>query len=178
MMGDFKQKFRALYEKIKKIKHIEIYLAVGLAVLLAIIYFASLNVKQEVETTETDNVSINISSSQEYVDSLENKLESVLSRIKGAGEVDVIVTLEKGFEYIYVTDEETRTTTDGTSVTTLSVVMVDGEPILQEEIYPIISGIVVVADGGGDVSVRLDMISIIQTITNIDNSKINIYKGE
>ena len=176
MMGDFKKRFKVLYEKIKKVKHIEIYIAIGLALLLAIIYFSSLRTPKENQTTQDDNLSINISSSQEYVANLENKLENVLAKVKGAGEVNVIVTLEKGFEYIYVTDEEIRTTSDGTTVTTINVIMVDGEPVLKEEIYPVIGGIVVVADGASDVSVKLNMISIIQTITNIDNTKINIYE--
>ena len=178
MMDNFKKRFKVLYEKIKKVKHIEIYLAVGLALLLGIIYFASMSTSSNEQTmTENDNLSTNFSSSAEYVDNLENKLENVLSRIKGAGEVNVIITLEKGFEYIYATDEEIRTTTDGTSVTTSNIILVDGQPVLQEEIFPIISGIVVVAEGGGDVSVKLDIISIIQTITSIESSKINIYEG-
>ena len=177
MMDDFKKRFKVLYEKIKKVKHIEIYIAVGLAILLAIIYFATLQTPSESQTTQDDNLSTNISSSQEYVTNLENKLETVLTKVKGAGKVNVIVTLEKGFEYIYATDEEIRTTSDGTTVTTTNVIMIDGEPVLQEEIYPVIGGIVVVAEGASDVSVKLNMISIIQTITNIDNTKINIFEG-
>ncbi len=178
MMDDFKKRFKILYEKIKKVKHIEIYLAVGLAVIIAIIYFISLKpASSNSQVTEDDNLSINISSSQEYVANLENKLESVLAKVKGTGEVSVIVTLEKGFEYVYATEEEVRTTSDGTTVTTTNVVMVDGEPILIEEIYPVIGGIVVVAQGADNVSVKMNMISIIQTITNIESSKINIFEG-
>lgn len=178
MMDNFKKRFKVLYEKIKKVKHIEIYLAVGLALLLAIIYFASLKTPSTSQTAQNDNLSTNISSSQEYVDNLENKLETVLSKVKGAGEVKVIVTLEKGFEFVYATEEEIRTTSDGTTVTTTNVIMVDGKPVLEEEIYPIISGIVVVAEGASDVAVKLDMIAIIQTITSIENSKINIFEGK
>lgn len=177
MMDDFKSKFKALYEKIKKVKHIEIYLAIGLAILLAIIYFVSLPKDKSSDVTQNDNLSTNFSSSQEYVEYLENKLENVLARVDGAGKVDVIITLDKGFEYIYVTEEETRTTSNGTVITTSSIVMVDGEPVLQEEIYPTISGIVVVAEGANDVNVKLNMISILQTIIEINSSKINIIKG-
>ena len=178
MMDNFKSKFKSLYEKIKKVKHIEIYIAVGLAIILAIIYFTSLRPSSQQQATENDNLSANYSSSQEYVSYLENKLENVLAMVKGAGDVEVIITLEKGFEYIYLTDEETRTTSNGTIVTTSSVVMIDGSPILQEEIYPIIKGVVIVAQGASDVSVRMDMLSVLQTVIDIDNSKINIIEGE
>lgn len=176
-MGDFREKFKSLYEKIKKVKHIEIYLAVGLAVIIAIIYFTTLSPSNDSSSTEDDNIDATFSSSQEYVSYIENKLENVITQVKGAGNVNVLITLEKGFEYIYVTEEETRTTSNGTTVTTSTVVMVDGEPILQEEIYPVIGGIVVVADGAGDVSVKLNIISIIQTVIDIDSSKINILEG-
>ncbi len=177
MMDNFKNKFKSLYQKIKKVKHIEIYLAVGLALILAIIYFSSLPKNSSNDATQNDNLSINYSSSQEYVDYLENKLENVLARVEGAGEVNVIVTLNKGFEYIFVTEEEIRTTSNGTTITTNNVVMVDGEPVLQEEIYPQIGGIVVVTEGGDDVDVKLNMLSILQTITELNTSKINIIKG-
>ena len=180
MMSDFKLKFKQLYEKIKKVKHIEIYLACGLAVIVALIYFGSVATAQKANSdssTNKDNVTSKFLTSQEYVYYIENKLENVLTKLKGAGDVEVLVTLEKGFEYVYVTEEESKTTSNGTIVTTKTVVMVDGQPVLQEEIYPIVKGIVVVSEGAEDVSVKLNMISVIQTVIEIDNSKINIVEG-
>ncbi len=168
-------KFKALYEKIKKVKHIQIYIAIGLAVIIALIYFSTVfNKPKESSSTKDDNISKEFSSSLEYVDYLENKLENVLTKVKGAGDVEVIITLEKGFEYVYVTEEETRTTSNGTTVTTSTVVLVDGQPVLEEEIYPIISGLVVVASGADNINVKMNILSVIQTVIDIDNSKINI----
>ena len=168
-------KFKALYEKIKKVKHIQIYIAIGLAVIIALIYFSTVfNKPKESSSTKDDNISKEFSSSLEYVDYLENKLENVLTKVKGAGDVEVIITLEKGFEYVYVTEEETRTTSNGTTVTTSTVVLVDGQPVLEEEIYPIISGLVVVASGADNIKVKMNVLSVIQTVIDIDNSKINI----
>ncbi len=177
MMVDFKEKFKFLFEKIKKIKHIEIYLAVGLAVIIAIMYFTTLKSPENGTSTEDDNIDATFSSSQEYASYIENKLENVITTVKGAGKVNILITLEKGFEYIYVTEEETRTTSNGTIVTTATVVMVDGTPILQEEIYPVISGVVVIAEGAEDISVKMNIISIIQTVIDIDSSKINVIEG-
>lgn len=168
-------KFKALYQRIKKVKHIHVYIAVGLALIIAIIYFSSVfNKQKEASSTKDDNINQEFSSSLEYVDYLENKLESVLTKVKNAGDVEVIITLEKGFEYVYVTEDETRTTSNGTTVTTSSVVLVDGQPVLEKEIYPIISGLVVVASGASDVSVKMNILSVIQTVIDVDNSKINI----
>ena len=180
MTVDFKAKFKALYEKIKKVKHIEIYLSVGLALIIALIYFAYIVPKKETKTnvTNVDNVSTTFSNSSEYIEYLENKLENVITRVKGVGDTDVIITLEKGFEYVYVTEDEIRTTSNGVNITTSSVVMVDGKPIIQEEIYPVVKGIVVIATGVNDVSVKLNIISIIQTVIDVDNSKISIFEGK
>ena len=55
--------------------------------------------------------------------------------------------------------------------------MVDGQPLLLEEIYPIVQGIVVVSSGADDLSVKLNILSVLQTVIEIDNSKINIICG-
>ena len=180
MISDFKDKFKSLYERIKKVKHIEIYLAVGLAVIVAIVYFACVNNKKidNTQSSKLDNFNTDFSTSSEYTAYLENKLESVITKVRGTGDVDVAVTLEKGFEYVYVTEEETRTTSNGTIITSKSVVMVNGQPVIQEEIYPVIKGIVVIASGADDVNVRMNILSIIQTVIEVDNSKINIYSGK
>ena len=181
MKVNFKEKLKALYEKIKKVKHIHIYLAVGLALILGSIYLLSTssNDKTNNDTkTQIDNISTSFETSGEYIDYLENKLESVITRVKGVGNVDVILTLEKRFEYIYATEEETKTTSNGTAITSSSIVMVDGQPVIKEEIYPLIKGIVIVASGVDDIGVKMNILSIIQTVVEVENSKINIIAGE
>ena len=85
-------RFKALYEKIKKVKHIHIYIAIGLALLIAIIYFSSLLNKEDSSSTNDDKIIEEYSSSLEYVQYLENKLESVLTTVNGAGDVEVAIT--------------------------------------------------------------------------------------
>lgn len=179
MTDSFKTRIKSMFEKVRKIKHIEIYLTVFVAIIIAIIYFSliSSNSAQSDSSTNDDNITQEFSSSMEYVNYLENKLENVLTKVKGAGNVEVAITLEKGFEYIYATEEETKTTSSGTSITSETVVMVDGQPLLLEEIYPIVQGIVVVSSGADDLSVKLNILSVLQTVIEIDNSKINIICG-
>ena len=179
MTDSFKTKIKSMFEKVRKIKHIEIYLTVFVAIIIAIIYFSliSSNSAQGDSSTNDDNITQEFSSSMEYVNYLENKLENVLTKVKGAGNVEVAITLEKGFEYIYATEEETHTTSNGTTVTTSTIVMVNGQPVLKEEIYPVIKGIVVISSGADDVSVKMDMLSVIQTVIDVSSSKINIIQG-
>ena len=181
MKLDLKDKFQGIIAKIKKVKHFEIYLAVGLALIIACIYFISIKpLKNDKEPSQTqiDNVSTKFESSGEYIDYLENKLENVITRVKGVENVEVILTLEKGFEYIYATEEETKTTSNGTSITSSNVVMVDGQPVIKEEIYPIVKGIVVIANGVDDINTKMSVLSLIQTVIEVENSKINIMAGK
>lgn len=178
MMSDLKEKIKAFYEKIKKVKHIQIYFAVGLAVVVGLIYFAFAGGgSDKKQSTDVDKTYQNISSSSEYTAYMENKLENVITSVKGVGETKVVLTLEKGFEYVYLTEEETKTTSNGTTVTTISIVMVDGQPVVKEEIYPVVKGILVIAEGAEDIGVRMNILSLIQTVIEVDNSKINIMAG-
>lgn len=179
MINELKEKFKILHDKLKKIKHIHLYIALGLACLVVAFYLLSLQSTDEKESSSTnDNNRTEFSTSAEYIDYLENKLENVITSLKGVGETEVVVTLEKGFEYIYQTAEETRTSSNGTTVTSSHLVLVDGQPVITEEIYPVVKGIVVIADGSSDVTIKLDIINLILTMVDIDTSQIKIMEGE
>ena len=74
-------------EKLKKIKHIEIYIAVIFVVVLLLIYLSSTgnNKKQTTDYSETSIMA--------YVDNLETNLEEILSNIAGVTNVKVMITL-------------------------------------------------------------------------------------
>lgn len=171
---------KLLWDKIKKIKHIEIYIAVFAALLILIIYLSSVGLGSSGKPVTSDNNNQNstneFASSAEYVTYLENKLTNVLSSIKGTSNVKVIITLENGFGYKYVTEEETLQTNEGTQ-TTSKLVLVNGKPVVEQEYYPSIKGVVVVAKGADDVTIKMNILSIIQTVIDVDNSQITILAG-
>lgn len=179
-MNSFTEKLRALWDKLKKIKHIEIYIAIIFAVIVIAIYFSSIRSPSKnsgSDTPPTQNEQT-LSASQEYATYLENKLTAVLSKIKDAGEVNVIVTLENGFEYLYATEEETRVSADGSKVTTSTVIMVDGKPVLSKEVYPTIKGIVVTSTGADNIAVKLNLLNAVQTVVEVPNENLTILTGK
>ncbi|MBQ8908908.1 MAG: hypothetical protein IJY90_01260 [Clostridia bacterium] len=177
MAINFKEKFKILYEKIKKIKYFYLYLAIGIGIILVGIYLTCIpKAKGDGLNKNIDKNLTEISSSAEYVEYLENKLESVIGALNGVNSVEVAITLEKGFEYVYQTETETRTSSGGTSITTTTVVYVDGQPVIVEEIFPTVKGVAVVAQGLNDVSVRLNIISLIQTMVDVDTSQIKVME--
>lgn len=180
MKHNILEKTKALFDKIKNLKHIKVIAVVILGLLLVGCYYLSIDNYQEntTSTEKIDNSTQNFSSSAEYTSYLENKLKSVISSLKGVGETEVVITLEKGFEYIYQTKDETKTLSNGTSLTTSEIVLVDGQPLIIEEIYPVVKGVIVIAQGSDNVATKLDIINIIQTVIEIDASKISIKQGK
>lgn len=177
-MNNLSQKLSSIWDKLKKIKHIEIYIALFFAFIVMLIYFASFKGGGDKDnSTNLDTLDKNFSTSSEYIGYLENKLENVLGQVKGAGNVDIIITIDKGFEYVYATEEEVKTNSNGSTITTSTVILIDGKPVIEKELFPSIKGVVVVSQGANDVSVRMNLLTAIQTVISVDNSRITILAG-
>ncbi len=161
------------WQRLKNIKHFHVILAVFVALVVCVIYFsvffAPKNDKIEENNTQT------FSTAEEYVNWLENRLNNVLSKISGAGKVSTIVTLESGFSYDYAKEIETRTSTTGDVViTSETVIMVGGEPVVVKQWYPVIKGIVVVSSGAKDFTVQMKLMEAVQTVLEIEKDDIRI----
>ena len=80
-------KFSSLWKKLKSIKNIEIILAVLLGLVVLLVFFSSSGAKNGV---------VNNSSAfqNSYVSEIEYKLENLISKIEGAGTVDVMIMCE------------------------------------------------------------------------------------
>lgn len=74
-------------EKLKKIKHIEIYIAVIFLVIILLIYLSNFTDKKK--SNSNDEITITT-----YVEQLENNLEDILSNIGGVSNVKVMITLD------------------------------------------------------------------------------------
>lgn len=157
------EKLKEFWEKLKSIRHFEIYLAVFIGVIICVVYFG-LYFDQGSDKKE-DNSTEEIGTAVEYVDNLENKLCNVLSKIDGVMEVDVMITLESGFSYEYVQEsQKIEITLDDT----------DEKLNIVKEIYPKIKGVVVVAKGSEDFRVKMDILEAVVTLLQIDESAVTI----
>ena len=74
-------------EKLKKVKHIEIYILVIFIVVILFIYLSSNG--KNTKKTSGENISITA-----YVEDLEENLEEILSKIGGVSNVNVMITLD------------------------------------------------------------------------------------
>jgi stage III sporulation protein AG len=132
---------------------------------------------------------------EEYEKQMEEKLSGIISQIDGAGNVKVMVTLEQTSQDIYATQEKTndqqtsenaasgagRQETNNTDETSYLLVKdSDGsERALQvTEIQPVIKGVVVVCDGGGDPSVQQEITDVVTTAMHITSVRVCVIKAK
>lgn len=167
-----------LFQKLKSIKHIEIIIAVILGAIVLLIYFSTFN-------TSTSSTPYQATSTTEYAAMLESKLENVIKKIEGVGNVSVMVTLSSGPEYVYATSEEEKINENqgsGSSTTSTTItkepVIISGDIVVVKEIMPTVGGIVVVAGGANDTRVKLEIIKAIQALLDVPQANIEVLVGK
>jgi stage III sporulation protein AG len=171
--------FKEWFAKVKKIKNIEIAVAVIALALILIIYAGVNGIKNKTEEKSVDA----------ETDELEARLEDVLSNITGVGEVKVMITYEGSVEYITAntSNVNTTSTSDGnrinsTTSTTTSPVIVSSngssKPVIVKEIQPDIQGVIVVAEGAESAKVRLELIRAVMVALGVGADKVEIFPME
>lgn len=127
-----------------------------------------------------------------YSDSMESRLEKILSQIDGIGEVEVMITYETSTEVVPASNstksEQTTQESDkqgGTrtikqentseNIVTVSDKDYKNSPIVIKEIKPIIRGVIVVAEGADNPEVKTNLIEAVTTIFQIKSHKVKIY---
>ena len=127
---------------------------------------------------------------QDYSDDMETQLETILTQIKGVGAVDVMVTYESSTEVIPASNvtkssqiTEEKDSQGGIRTTTQedlseNVVTSGGNQNLMviKEIKPQIRGVVVVAQGAGDIRVKTELIDAVRTIFQIPSYRVMVYE--
>lgn len=128
-----------------------------------------------------------------YVKNLEQRLEQTLSMVEGVGKVKVMVTLQATSERIIEKDQPMDrsivTETDGEggnrnsndmSSEETTVYITDGEgnqiPYVVKELEPVVEGVTVVAQGGGNPVINKNISDIIQALFGIQPHKIIVVK--
>ncbi|HHV45553.1 MAG TPA: sporulation stage III protein AG [Tissierellia bacterium] len=127
----------------------------------------------------------------DYTTVLERKLEDILSRLKGVGEVKVMITLEETEEVVpafnTTKNNENTKETDSQGGTreiiredmTIQVVTGDeGSPIVLKEIKPTIRGVIVIAEGADDLSVKEMLYEAVKTALGIPGNRVEVYSGK
>ena len=124
-------------------------------------------------------------------ETLEARLEDILSTVRGAGRVRVLVTYATAGERVTATvstrDASSSETSGGTTATRTeqsremrqpATVSTEGgqSPIILVEREPEIRGVIVVAEGAADPTVRLSLQRAVQAVTGVALSCIEVFE--
>ena len=107
------------------------------------------------------------------------ELCAILSRIDGAGEVSVMLSVRTGQSTVYQSDESI-TNGDVGSVKQDTVIVTDENRaqtgLIQHIIYPAYRGAIIVCQGADNVTVRLNIMEAVSHITGLGMDKISVLK--
>ena len=152
--------------KIKSSKKIKI---ICFAILI-ILFISAFFVQNNTSTTIKQDVNESIST---YISSLECKLSQALSKVKGAGQVVVVINVESGRETVLATEKITKETSDGILIEEKPIT-VNGKTIQIKEKLPQITGVLVVAEGGDKIQIITKIQQAIMSLLDIKLDQIEI----
>lgn len=116
-----------------------------------------------------------------YIDTLENKMESLCSKIRGVSSVNVTVYLDSGFETVYAYNEQSKATSNGINSEKKYVTIGSGNDesmVCIVEKMPSICGIAIVCKGGGNPVIANQLINLISSAYNVPKNKIYVAEGK
>ncbi len=157
----------------KKSFIIKIAVLAGAGVLLIVLG----NTWMQNRTAKKETAARSVSASEElhtYQKSLEEEIAALCASVSGAGRVTVAVTLSGGFTYEYATDYKTQSGGGSSEVYVTAGSGSSESPIYLSVKPPGIAGIGVVCDGGGDASVRRELISLLSAAYGVGTNKIYV----
>ena len=117
---------------------------------------------------------------REVSDSMEERLCAILSQIRGAGRVQVMLTIAQGEEPVYQFDQDLTTDEGGSSSQKDTVTVTDkdrGQSGLITQVNPPrYQGALIVCQGADDPAVRLAISEAVSGLTGLGTDKIAIAK--
>ena len=195
MNNFFKQFSEKKLENKRKIENI-IFFIIILVITLVLMKYIWKDNSDNLKTKEENNMYFEASEkttnivTQKY--ELEEKLENILSTIKGVGEVNVFINYSESSSSIPLYDESTTTstTTEGdSSGGTRNTVETENQkevvfteksgtkdPIIQKTIMPLIEGAVITAKGANDAEVKTNIINAVQAATGLGIDRVQVFE--
>lgn len=158
----------------------------GLVLAALLLYAAGTRAERSTDILDDGPVDNAVSSA-----STEERLQQVLSCIRGAGRVEVMITYETGKEIVTAMTTNTNTSSsesrsDGDTSLSSQVNETsqpatrsgtDGsEPIVLYEKEPEIRGVIVVAEGAADVAVRLDLQRAVCAVLDVPVTAVEVFE--
>ena len=134
-------------EKLKKIKHIEVYIAIIFIVVLLLIYMSNFNNSSGTSSNNSTEMTVTA-----YIENLETRLQEILSNIGGVSDVKVLITLD------------------------MNTASVDNSNIILDK-FPEIKGVLITAKGVENTAIKLKVLEAVEAVIDITNGNIEILSS-
>lgn len=130
----------------------------------------------------------------DYEKELEERIAQILKSVEGVGKVDVMVVLSSSGEKVYRTDRSENTSTtkekdasggerdiassqsEENTILSQQSGSTGTSPLIQKELYPEISGIVISAQGGDSPTVQAEISQAMEALFGLEPHKIKVLK--
>ncbi len=155
-----------LIEKVRNNKKLQYVLIISLVLLIIVIYAVSGLIKSN------SNKVINSAS---VVSDLESRLTETLNKVEGAGKVSVVINVESGMQTVLAMKTIVTENSSGKTVEE-SPLIVNGETVTIKELYPEITGVLIVAEGADNIVVYRKLQQATTSLLNVNVNKIEILK--
>lgn len=200
----FKEKLQKFKEKNseengnskKKMENLVVLIIIMIVTIVAINYIWSGDKKKDNVTTDTNKKLATTENETQTVateeNGIEQKLENILSNIKGVGKTKVLITYSQTSQIIPMYDEDSSTSTTeetdsggGTrtvneSTTKKDVIYEDKNgtktPITQSVVNPKIEGAIITAQGANDANIKTSIVQAVEAVTGLATYKIQVFE--
>ena len=189
-----KEKFQSLIVKQKegdnkkKIENLVVLTIILIVTIIAINYIWKDDNKEKNKNNEADVVDENNSNK----DDLEQRLENILTKIDGVGNVSVLITYSQTNEIIPMYNESSKNSSTEETDSEGGIRTIKEEdstkeviykeeggvniPVTQKVVSPKIEGAVITAVGANNASVKSNIIQAVEAVTGIATHKIQVFE--
>lgn len=180
------EKLAKILDKFLKNKNntiLYIILIIGIGILIVSgTFFSDKSEKQKTSQTAANSLQTSVLSND-----LETHLGNILSEIKGAGKVSVMITYESSGQKILAYDsKETQETSDESDADRSKsdnkhtaekniIISSDSLPVVVEEHYAKVKGVIVVSEGANDPYIKQALTEAVYAACNVPMHKIKVF---
>ena len=135
--------------------------------IVGIVLIFGFNSTKKTKSSATSVTTSGYISTMDYCKIIESKLIEVLSKVDGAGNVSVMVTVDGSPELVFANEQDKTTSSNSSGNNSTSsysspiIIDVNGSSsaLVMTEVLPAVKGVIVVSSGAGNVATKLNLLN-------------------
>ena len=111
---------------------------------------------------------------------LSQKLESILSKIQGVGDVNVFINYSESSEVVAMYNENSKSSTTEETDSQKDIIYQENEgvktPMTKKVVEPKIEGAIITAKGANNIDIKTNIIQAVEAVTGLATHKIQVFE--